>query len=160
MKTMKRIIALILAVLMLSACMAGCGGNQAATPTDAPSADSGKVENDTPVATEPVKVVLWHTLTDHHQEALNKIIEGFNASQTEYVVVAEQQPYSEFDAKLLQSVSGGIGPDFCTMFPSDAINYMSDGYLFPFTQFVNDPEIGMPDFKEQVAAQFPELVIE
>ena len=38
------------------------------------------------------------------------------------------------------------------MFPSDAINYMADGYLYPFTEFANDPQIGMPDFKEQVAS--------
>lgn len=149
---MKKLIAIILAVLTVVACMAGCGAQN--TPaTEAPKADASV---DTPAApaapAEAVKVVLWHTLTDHHQAALNKIIEGFNASQTEYVVVAEQQPYSEFDAKLLQSTSAGNGPDFCTMFPSDAINYISDGYLYPFTAFVNDPEIGMPDFKEQVAS--------
>ena len=149
---MKKLIAIILAVLTVVACMAGCGAQN--TPaTEAPKTDASV---ETPVApeapAEAVKVVLWHTLTDHHQAALNKIIEGFNASQTEYVVVAEQQPYSEFDAKLLQSTSAGNGPDFCTMFPSDAINYMSEGYLFPFTQFVNDAEIGMPDFKDQVAS--------
>ena len=149
---MKKLIAIILAVLTVVACMAGCGAQN--TPaTEAPKADASV---DTPAApaapAEAVKVVLWHTLTDHHQAALNKIIEGFNASQTEYVVVAEQQPYSEFDAKLLQSTSAGNGPDFCTMFPSDAINYMSEGYLFPFTKFVNDAEIGMPDFKDQVAS--------
>ena len=134
---MKRIIASVLTVLMLTACLFGCG----------PQTDIVETKD----SAEAVEVVLWHTLTDHHQKALNKIIEGFNASQNEYVVVAEQQPYSEFDAKLLQSVSTGTGPDFCTMFPSDAINYMADNYLYPFTQFINDAEIGMPDFKDQVA---------
>ena len=60
---------------------------------------------------EAVKVVLWHTLTDHHQAALDKIIADFNASQTEYVVVAEQQPYSEFDAKLLADLHCEDGPE-------------------------------------------------
>lgn len=108
---MKKLIAIILAVLTVVACMAGCGAQN--TPaTEAPKTDASV---ETPVApeapAEAVKVVLWHTLTDHHQAALNKIIEGFNASQTEYVVVAEQQPYSEFDAKLLQSTSAGNGPE-------------------------------------------------
>ena len=147
---MKKLIAIILAVLTVVACMAGCGAQN--TPaTEAPKADAPVA--DAPAApAEAVEVVLWHTLTDHHQAALDKIIANFNASQTEYVVVAEQQPYSEFDAKLLQSTSAGNGPDFCTMFPSDAINYMSDGYLYPFTQFVNDATIGMPEFKNQVAS--------
>ena len=144
---MKKLIAIILAVLTVVACMAGCG---AQTAPEAPKADAPAAAPEAPA--EAVKVVMWHTLTDHHQAALDKIIADFNASQTEYVVVAEQQPYSEFDAKLLQSTSMGNGPDFCTMFPSDAINYISDGYLYPFTAFINDPEIGMPDFKEQVAS--------
>jgi len=146
---MKKLIAIILAVLTVVACMAGCGAQN--TPaTEAPKADAPAAAPAAPA--EAVEVVLWHTLTDHHQAALDQIIADFNASQTEYVVVAEQQPYSEFDAKLLQSTSMGNGPDFCTMFPSDAINYMSDGYLYPFTAFVNDPEIGMPEFKDQVAS--------
>lgn len=142
---MKKLIAIILVVLTVVSCLAGCGAQTS------PAATEGKSDASANAPAEAVKIVLWHTLTDHHQAALDKIIADFNASQTEYVVVAEQQPYSEYDAKLLQSVSTGTGPDFCTMFPSDAINYMSDGYLFPFTQFVNDPEIGMPNFKEQVA---------
>ena len=69
---MKKIIALILAVLTLTACLAGCG-NQTATPTDAPKADTSVETPTEPAApAEAVKVTLWHTLTDHHQEALNK----------------------------------------------------------------------------------------
>lgn len=146
---MKKVISLLLAVMMLTVCLAGCGSTPDAAKTPAPDA-SEPVDEAAPG--EAVEIVLWHTLTDHHQEALNKIIDGFNASQDKYVVVAQQQPYSEFDAKLLQSVSTGTGPDFTTMFPSTAINYMTDGYLYSFSEFINDPEIGIADFKEQVAS--------
>ena len=61
-----------------------------------------------------------NTYTDAHEEALLKVVDSFNASQDEYEVVAEQQPYSEFDAKLMQAVRNGTGPDMVTMFPSDA----------------------------------------
>ena len=144
---MKKIISLILVAMTLVACLAGCGSKQETPPTQ------GGTESTTAAKpAEAIEIVLWHTLTDHHQEALDKIIADFNAAQTEYVVVAQQQPYSEYDAKLLQAVRSHSGPDFVTMFPSDAINYMADGYLYPFTEFVNDPQIGMPDFKEQVAS--------
>ena len=147
---MKKLLSVLLAVLLVCACFTACAqqnGGDAAN-TQAPDQDvSGQGG-----ATEPVEVVLWHTLTDHHQAALDEIIAAFNASQSEYAVVAEQQPYSEWDAKLLQSVSNGVGPDFCTMFPSDAINYMSEGYLYDLTELVNDPETGIPDLAEQTAA--------
>ena len=150
---MKKIIALILAVLMLTVCFAGCGSqNSTSTETTEGSTEGTTAAETSEAPAEAVEIVLWHTLTDHHQEALNEIIAGFNASQSEYVVVAEQQPYSEYDAKLLQAVSSGSGPDFVTMFASDAINYMTDGYLYPFTEFINDSEIGWPEFKDQVAS--------
>ena len=142
---MKKRISLVLALLMLCACLAACGKTQG----DGGAASNSGGNDEAPA--QPVEIVLWHTYTDHHQEALNKIIDGFNSSQDQYVVIAEQQPYSEFDAKLLQSVSTGTGPDFVTMFPSDAINYIEDGYLQDFAPFINDPEIGIPDFQEQVA---------
>ncbi len=144
---MKKLVALLLSVALLCSGLVACKQTDGtSTPTTDPvvTAESG--------AADAIEVVLWHTLTDHHQAALESIIADFNASQSAYVVVAEQQPYSEFDAKLLQAVSSGSGPDFVTMFPSDAINYITDGYLYDMTAFVNDPEIGIPDLKEQTAS--------
>lgn len=153
---MKKLISVVLSVLLLAACFTACAkpNGTDATTTNKPEGQqtAAPADNQNTDAAERVEVVLWHTLTDHHQAALNGIIADFNASQDRYTVVAEQQPYSEWDAKLLQSVSNGIGPDFCTMFPSDAINYMSEGYLYDMTDLVNDPETGIPDLKEQTAA--------
>lgn len=147
---MKKLISVVLIVLMICTGLVACSpksGEQ--TPPPGPENTDGQSEVTPPG--EPVEVVLWHTLTDHHQAALEGIIADFNASQERYTVVAEQQPYSEWDAKLLQAVSTGTGPDFSTMFPSDAINYMTDGYLYDMTELVNDPETGIPDLKEQTA---------
>lgn len=148
---MKKLISIALSVLMLCTVLTACTTQNGGTePTTAPvSQETQQPEVTTPA--EPIEVVLWHTLTDHHQAALDGIIAGFNASQTQYTVVAEQQPYSEWAAKLLQAVSTGTGPDFATMFPSDAINYMNEGYLYDMTELVNDPETGIPDLKEQTA---------
>ncbi|MDD4011486.1 MAG: extracellular solute-binding protein [Sphaerochaetaceae bacterium] len=100
---------------------------------------------------QPVEIVLWHTLTDHHQANLQVLIDGFNASQSAYKVVAEAQPYSEYASKLLQTTRAGNGPDFTTMFPSDAINYKTNGFLYDLTDLVSDPVNGIPDLKEQTA---------
>lgn len=151
---MKKTLAIILAVLFAAAMLGACTTQPDAETnepqTTEPAATSASEDTQAPNETESgekIQIVYWHTLTDQHQEALQKIIDAFNASQDKYEVVAEQQPYSEFDAKLLQSVSNGVGPDMTTMFPSDAINYIDEGYLYDMSGFVNDPEDGIPDFK-------------
>lgn len=141
---MKKLLALVLTVLMLCTCFAGCqatpAGDDARTNADPQKDDS---------TSEPIEIVLWHTWTDHIEEELKTLIDGFNASQSDYVLVAEQQPYSESATKLLQATSNGNGPDFAIMFPSDAINYITNGYLYDMTDLINDPENGIPDFREQ-----------
>lgn len=139
---MKKWIALFLAAAMFCLCLVGCGSSKQAASGGAASAGG----------TQPVEIVLWHTLTDHHQEALKKIIDSFNASQDAYVVVEQQQPYAEIDAKLLQSVGAGNGPDFTPMYASKAVNYIADGYLYDLSRFINDAEIGMPDFKDRISS--------
>ena len=62
-----------------------------------------------------------------------------------------RSPYGEYDAKLLQAVSTGTAPDFVGMFPSEAINFIEDGYAFDMSVFINDPEIGMPNLETELA---------
>lgn len=137
----RRILALLLAVVLAATLLTGCGGQQ-----NTSSAGSAQATG------EKTQIVLWHTYTDAHEEALMKVVDSFNASQDEYEVVAEQQPYSEFDAKLMQAVRNGTGPDLVTMFPSDAINYINEGLLVDLAPYINDPDIGVPNFKESMSA--------
>ena len=103
------------------------------------------------VQAKPLEIIYWHTYTDQHEAGLMKIIEGFNASQDKYKIVAQPQPYAEFAAKVMQATRIGAGPDFVNMFPSDAINYIEAGLVVDLAPFINDPEIGIPGFKERMA---------
>lgn len=155
MKIYKYVALLLLFTFILTAC---------ATPaavTEAPAVEEpvSTVEPTAAVEPEPteaaapaekIQITTWHTLTDHHLEAYKKIIDDFNASQDKYEVIALQQPWAEYDAKLLQAVSTGTAPDFVGMFPSEAINFIEDGYLYDMAGFINDPEIGIPDFADNM----------
>ena len=81
----KKVLVLLLALAMTVSLFAACGGK----------------EDDTPA--EKTKIFYWHTYTDQHEEKLLEIIDAFNKSQNEYELVAEQQPYSEIDSKVMQS---------------------------------------------------------
>lgn len=154
---MKKTLAVIMAMLLLVVAMTGCGANvttegNAATEATAqePSAPADDAAASAPA--EKIQIVFWHTLTDQHEAALKEIAADFNASQDQYEVVLEQQPYSEYSAKLMQSVSNGTGPDIVSMYPSDAINYINDGFLYDMSGFINDPADGMPNFYTDIPA--------
>ncbi len=147
MKT-KKIIALLLSVCMLFLLMSACSSQtQANSSENSVSQAQDDMEQD---ATEKIEIIYWHTYTDQHEQALLTIVDGFNSSQNLYTLVPQQQPYSEFDSKLLQAVRNETGPDIVNMFPSDAINYINEGYLVDFSKFINDEEIGIPNFAENV----------
>lgn len=60
---------------------------------------------------EKTQVVLWHTYTDAHEEALLKVVDSFNTSQDEYEVVLNSSHIANSTAKLRQAVQHGTGPD-------------------------------------------------
>ncbi len=139
----KRIFTALMCVIMLLTLLTACGGT---------GGDGEKNPG------EKVKVVYWHTYSDQHEQALQEIIATYNESQDQYELVAEQQPYNEFNEKLMQAVRNGTGPDIVNMFPSDAINYFTEDLLVDFAPFINDPEIGLPNFRDNMSAgQYAEL---
>lgn len=155
---MKKTLAIILAVVFALTMLGACASKPEATVDEPQQTEAAATAAPETTGTETgaeetgekIQIVYWNTLTDHHLEAMQAIVDAFNASQEKYEVVIESQTYSEFDAKLLQSVSNGVGPDMTTMFPSTAVNYINEGYLYDMTSFVNDPEIGIPNFKEDI----------
>jgi len=129
---LRKVFVLMLTVVMMVMSLAACGTST--TPA------------------EKTKIVYWHTYTDAHEEALKKVIDGFNASQDKYEVVGEQQPYSEFDTKLLQAVRNGTGPDLTTMYPSDAVGYINEGLLTDFKPFIAKSQGGVDALKNSIPA--------
>lgn len=99
---------------------------------------------------EEAELVLWHTLTDHHEEALQKIIDDFNNSQDKVTIVAQAQPYADFQSKLMQAVRNGTGPDLVRTFPSEVVNYINDDLIVDFSPYINDPAFGIDNFSEQL----------
>ena len=144
----QRLLALALATLLAAFVCLGACDNTASGPSSGAPASNGASPGTGQA--EKTTIVLWHTYTDQHEEALQKIADGFNASQDKYTLKLEQQPYSEIDAKMMQAVRNNTGPDFSTLFPSLAIQYISEGLLVDFSKYLDDPEIGMPNFKDNI----------
>ena len=158
-----RILALLLALVMVASLFAACSAGKtdasgASTGASQTPDDSKTTEDTKPAKTEKTKIVYWHAYTDQHEEKFLELAAAFNASQDEYELVAEQQPYSEIDSKTMQAVRNGTGPDLVNMYPSDAVNYLNEGRLVDLSVYINDPEIGIPNFKDNVpAGQYSEI---
>ena len=143
-----RILALLLALVMVASLFAACSAGKtdasgASTGASQTTDDSKTTEDTKPAKTEKTKIVYWHAYTDQHEEKFLELAAAFNASQDEYELVAEQQPYSEIDSKTMQAVRNGTGPDLVNMYPSDAVNYLNEGRLVDLSVYINDPEIGI-----------------
>ena len=125
----KVIAALLIAALSvagLAACSAGTASEEGAAGETA--ASSGEAEaagetaaEDTAADSGKTEILLWHVMSGDRLEQLEVIVDGFNASQDQYEVVAEAQgEYDEANAKFL-NMAGGEG--------SPAIMQIGDQHL-------------------------------
>jgi len=151
---MKKILFVLLVVVMaVSACTSPTPEATAApVDTQAPAAPvDTPVPTEVPTAVEPVEVVIWNTWSDHHVESFQKIIDAFNAEHPNITVIQQPQPYADYEAKVMQAVREGNGPDMISTFPTVAANYYDEGLIVNLSQYIDDPEIGIPGFKESLS---------
>lgn len=144
---MKRIISIVIVLAMILTVFTGCDSSKKS------SEDNNQNGQLVTKLTEPVEIVIWHTLAEHHQTAFDKIISDYNDSQDMVTVVAKPQPYQDYFAKLMQAVRNGTGPDLVTAFPTEAVNYMQDDLLVDFAPYINDAEIGISNFKDNLSGE-------
>ncbi|MEA5018357.1 MAG: extracellular solute-binding protein [Erysipelotrichaceae bacterium] len=97
----------------------------------------------------PVELIIWNTYSEHHAEAYNKIVEDFNASQSEVKVIVQPQAYQDYEAKILQAVRNGVGPDVVSAYPTAVSAYIDEGLLVDFAPFINGSD-GIADFKDNL----------
>lgn len=101
-------------------------------------------------AQDATEVVIWNTWADHHVTAFQELIDEFNAAHPDIEVRQEQQPLNDYEAKLMQAVTQGVGPDLVGAFPTMAANYIDDDLIVNLSEYIDDPEIGIPDFEASV----------
>lgn len=105
-----------------------------------------------PAATDaPVNLIVWNTWSDFHVTSFQAIIDAFEAEHPNISIEQQPQPFADYEAKVMQAVAQGSGPDIIPTFPTVAANYIDDGMIVDFSQYLADPEIGIPDFEASVA---------
>jgi len=131
---MKRII--IIPVLLMAAIMAFAGGGQAA-------GSGGKT-----------KVVFWHAMGGRNLEALNKLIDGFNASQDKIEVEGQYQGnYDDAIAKL-RATPKGSGPDVMQLYDIGTRWAIDSGTTLKMQDFINRDKYDISDYEPNILAYY------
>lgn len=103
----KKVVSLCLATIL---CLAGCGTTttevtETKNSSETATANENNGKSETATANESngkTEILLWHVMSGDREEQLKVIVDGFNASQNEYEVIAEAQgDYDEAAAKFL-----------------------------------------------------------
>ena len=139
---MRRLLLSLAVALLCPAILAACGGGEESAPTA-----------ETPGATRPagpVTIDLWHSEVASNQEAVNGLVDRFNASQNEVKVRASfQGTYDDAMAKLVAALSTGNVP--AIMFPGDTYMQMmiDSGAVAPIQEFVDRDDYDLSDLDEK-----------
>ena len=150
---MKRLLAILLAAVMLLGVLAGCGNTQTEQTEAAPAAEATEAANSGEVSTERKALTMWFWGTsDYQRTAMEKyLVEGFNNAQDEYTLTVEYR--SSVDSDIAVALSGGGGPDIVYgSGPAFVAGYAAEGL------FVNlDTYAEQYGWKDRVVGAFYDL---
>src|SRR5262245_61313259 len=69
---------------------------------------------------EPVELTVWNTWEDFHVTSFQALLDEFHESHPNITITQQPQPLTDYEAKLRQAVTAGVGPDFVGAFPTQA----------------------------------------
>lgn len=125
MKRYKKVVSLLLGGLM-AVSFAGCGTD---TSADSSSSNGGAQVS----ADGKTQIMFWHAMGGVNGEAVQTLVDGFNASQDEIYVTAEYQgKYDDTITKLKAAMqSGNSMPDVCQMYDVGTKFMADSGSIIP-----------------------------
>ncbi len=130
MKNYKKVLALLLAGAM-TASLAACGGGGGGTSdsTGGGDASGGDASGD---ASGKTQITVWHAMGGVNGEAMQEMVDDFNASQDEIEVTIEYQgTYDDTITKLKAAMQSGELPDVCQMYDVGTKFMADSGLIIP-----------------------------
>ena len=128
----KKMIAAGLAAVTSMTMLAGCGGNSNSSSAGGDSASAAGSQAADPAGTQSSgggkEVVIWDYFeTDAQKEMMQNLIDGFNASQSEYTASHIYVPFSDYEKQLTLGVASGELPDLVIMDGCGMASFISMG---------------------------------
>ena len=141
MKKYRKLLALLLAFVMIALCAVGCG------KTDEPNASAGtpssEPEKTEPsVDAEPVTITFWHTYGDSEEaQFLNVVMPLWEAAHPEIKVEAVRQDSSQYHQMIVTSFGTGMSPDVARVDIANIAAYAKQGGLVALSDYADFADI-------------------
>ena len=141
---MKKVLSTVLSTAMLLS-LAGC------------SSKSGSSDMVTEL-TEPITIEMWHYMNGGQAEALNSIIEDFNATNDKGITVnaISQGSIGDLNKKVISAAQSNSLPAIINVYPDLATGLIEDNKLVDLALFINDENVGMADEMDDFVDTFIE----
>ena len=130
--------------LVLSVVAVACGGGTGGTSDQSALAPAKDVK---PAS----KIVWWHAMTGVNADALNKIVDGFNKSQSAIKVEAVfQGTYDDLLAKLNTALASNAAPALAQVYDIGQAYMRDSGEVLPMQAFIDRDKFDTSDFEPAV----------
>lgn len=154
MKLRKRLAFLCAAVLCLSL-LSACGGGAPTPPPAAPSpSEPSSVITEVESDTGPINVVFWHSMGGRNEEALTKIVDGFNKSQDKVVVEAQYQGTYDDAITKLRATGAGARPDIMQLYDIGTRWMIDSGYALKMQNYIDQDKYDISDYEPNILAYY------
>jgi multiple sugar transport system substrate-binding protein len=91
-----------------------------------------------------VTITLWSGLSGPDQTGFQKIVNGFNSSQSAVQVNYDQNSFNGYGTKLATALSAGQAPNMWTLDAAGSATYMSQGQMAPVDSLIKKSKVLKP----------------
>lgn len=159
----KRVIAAILAGLMVVSTLAGCGSGKSASETNAQTSESGK-EEESGVITDKFKdidtdgttITFWHSMGGVNGEAMDYLVNKFNEENEDGITVEAvyQGEYDDAINKLKSAQIGNMGADLVQIYDLGTRFMIDSGWIIPMQEMIDADGYDISQIEPNVAAYY------
>ncbi|MDF2941322.1 MAG: transporter substrate-binding protein [Herbinix sp.] len=142
---MKKVMALLLTMVLTISMLAGCTKQADTTDENQPAStdttsDTEEAKDDATTSTvEKKEVVIWDYFeTDAQKQMMQTLIDGFNASQEEFVLSHVYVPFADYEKQLTLGVASGELPDLVILDGCDMASFISLGLFGDISEGTKD----------------------
>lgn len=149
---MRKILALLLAVLMVAS-FAACKTSKTEEPgTENPDA-SMEPAKEWPAIPEGTVLKFWHGMSGPNGEAVELLIAKFN-EENEFGITVEgtfQGGYSDLHTKLVSALQGGDIPHIAQAYANNIMVYLDSDAIVQLDEYIFDSQVGVEDWQDILA---------
>jgi len=105
-----------------------------------------------PAEAEEITIEYWQYFFDARVDAMNRLIQQFEAENPGIHVIHTNFPYADYRDKIAASVPAGVGPDIATLYYGWLPLWVDSGYLVPLPEDEFPPSMIESEFSPLVQA--------